>query len=100
SCPNIMRTLTEHIAMQIGTCLYKKGRILVTGGGAYNDFLISRIRHYSSAEIVVPDKETVNFKEALIFAFLGVLRFNNMVNCLSSITGARRDSCCGVIALP
>jgi anhydro-N-acetylmuramic acid kinase len=74
--------------------------MLVTGGGAFNKFLIERVEKLSKAKILIPDSETINFKEALIFAFLGVLRIRNEINCLSSVTGAKRDHSTGVIFLP
>jgi anhydro-N-acetylmuramic acid kinase len=46
----------------------------------------------------VPENKIVDFKEALIFAFLGLLRWQNKINCLASVTGAERDSCCGKIS--
>ena len=70
---------------------------LTTGGGVYNLYLIERIKHYSLSKIVFPDDDIINFKEAMIFAFLGVLKFRNEVNCLKSVTGARRDNCGGII---
>jgi anhydro-N-acetylmuramic acid kinase len=75
----------------------KKGKMLITGGGTYNDFLISRIRELVNLEIIIPDQKTIEFKEALIFAFLGVLRMRDEVNCLKSVTGARQDNCGGAI---
>jgi len=91
-----MRTLVEHFAIQIANSSSTSitGKILTTGGGAFNKFLISRIKHYNQNKIIIPDKEIINFKEAMIFAFLGVLKLLNEVNCLSSVTGASRD-CCG-----
>lgn len=91
-----LRTAYEHIAQQIGHSA-QHGKMLVSGGGAFNIFLIERIQHFTNAEIIVPPAEIVNFKEALVFAFLGVLRITDQVNCLSSVTGARKDSCSGVI---
>ncbi len=93
-----LRTITEHIAAQLNEAipgLDKK--ILITGGGAYNDFLIDRFKAYSKNKIIIPDADVINFKEALVFAFLGVLRLRNEINCLSSVTGASRDSCSGCI---
>lgn len=98
--PNdIMSTFTEHIARQIAFALPRKsGRMLVTGGGAYNDFLISRMQaHLPHLEIVIPDRKILEFKEALIFALLGVLKLRNETNVLASVTGASRDHCSGVI---
>jgi anhydro-N-acetylmuramic acid kinase len=73
--------------------------LLITGGGAYNDCLIERIRHYASADVVIPDKRTIDFKEALIFAFLGLLRWRNEVNTLASVTGASRNHIGGAVYL-
>jgi anhydro-N-acetylmuramic acid kinase len=96
---DVLCTFCEHIAFQIAKSLNDKpkGKLLITGGGAYNSFLLQRIREQVIHEVVIPDKKTIEFKEALIFAFLGVLRMRNEVNCLKSVTGAFADSCCGVI---
>jgi anhydro-N-acetylmuramic acid kinase len=93
---DLLRTFSEHIALQVAACC-DEGTMLVTGGGAHNKFLISLLREKCKTEIIVPDKETVDFKEALIFAFLGLLRWENKINTLSSVTGASRDSSGGVI---
>ncbi len=96
-----LRTFCEHIAIQISNAIKdKSGSVLVTGGGAYNSFLMERIKAHCRLNIVIPDRQTIEFKEALIFAFLGVLRWRNEVNCLSSVTGAQRDSSGGAIYHP
>ncbi len=94
-----MATLSEHIASQIAHTINEKEskKVLLTGGGAYNSFLIEKIRRKTNAEIVIPSNEIVNYKEALIFAFLGILRLRNEVNSLSSVTGARHDSIGGAL---
>ena len=98
---DILRTLYEHIAVQIGNVLCKKNsQTLVTGGGAFNSFLIQRIKVYSKSEIILPKKELIDFKEALIFGLLAYLRASNKINVLKSVTGAKRDSCSGNIILP
>jgi anhydro-N-acetylmuramic acid kinase len=94
-----MRTVYEHIAGHIASIPRKKKIMLVTGGGAHNKFLMDLIRKHCQAECIVPDKSLVDFKEAIIFAFLGLLRLRNEINCFASVTGASRDSCCGVINL-
>ena len=96
---DLLRTATEHMAMQIAHSVDDPaGRtMLVTGGGAMNRFLVSRIRKHTDLQLVVPDKQLVLFKEALVFAFLGVLRYRHEINCLASVTGASRDSCTGVM---
>jgi anhydro-N-acetylmuramic acid kinase len=81
------------------TSVHKKGKILTTGGGAFNEYLIDRIKKLSQHEIILPDENTINFKEALIFAFLGVLRWREETNCLRSVTGAKHDNSGGVIYL-
>jgi anhydro-N-acetylmuramic acid kinase len=58
---------------------------------------MERIKHYSSSEIIIPNHTIINFKEALLFGFLGVLRLRNEINCLKSVTGANRDNCGGII---
>lgn len=96
---DVLRTFCEHIAFQIGKALNDKpvGKLFITGGGVYNAFLVECIRQQVIHEIVIPDKKTIEFKEALIFAFLGTLRMRNEINCLKSVTGAYSDSSCGAI---
>ena len=94
-----LHTFTEHIAIQIALALpKKKGSMLTTGGGAYNDFLIERIQfHLPEMNIIIPSKKILEFKEALIFALLGVLKMRDEVNALQSVTGAKYDHSSGVI---
>ncbi len=93
-----LRTIYEHIAQQISkTINQKKGKVLVTGGGAFNSFLIDLLKEKSTSEIVLPSKNLINFKEALIFALLGLLRFLDKKNCLASVTGASSDCSGGII---
>jgi len=97
-----MQTFTEHIALQTSLALPKKdGKLLITGGGAYNDFLIERMQfHLPNIQIIIPDNKTLEFKEALIFALLGVLKLRNEINVLSSVTGAKMDHSSGNIFIP
>ena len=99
--PDLLRTFCEHIAIQIkknsGDDRVKK--LLITGGGALNEYLIERIRNHASPQVIIPDLQTIQFKEALIFAFLGLLRWRNEVNCLASVTGAKKDTIGGAIYL-
>ena len=94
-----MHTFTEHIAFQIALALPKKtGKLLVTGGGAYNDFLIERMQfHLPEMQIIIPESQILEFKEALIFALLGVLKLRGETNVLSSVTGAKHDHSSGKI---
>ncbi|MGQ9846303.1 MAG: anhydro-N-acetylmuramic acid kinase [Bacteroidales bacterium] len=97
SIENLLCTLCEHIAIQIGKNITSSGTLLITGGGAHNDFLISRIKAHTLAKVVIPDATIVNYKEALIFAFLGLLRIKHQPNTLSSVTGAKIDVCSGIV---
>ena len=94
-----LATVVEHVAMQVARSLpacAAGGRMLVTGGGARNSYLVERIRHHlQGVEAVVPDNDTIDYKEAIVFALLGYLRMRGEVTVLASVTGARRDSCCG-----
>lgn len=98
---DLIATFSEHVAFQIGLNLQNDTKTLVTGGGAYNSWLIHRIQKLAPrAQLVIPESKLIEYKEALIFAFLGVLKLNEINNCLSSVTGARKDHCSGVIWLP
>lgn len=92
-------TFVEHIAMQIAMiCSKPDSKLFITGGGAYNAFLIARLQHYlPTTALIIPDDQTIQFKEALIFGFLGVLRLRNEINVLSSVTGATKNHSSGVI---
>lgn len=95
-----LHTISHHIAIQISHALNNRhgSRACVTGGGAYNTFLLNLIKHYASkTEIHVPEPLIVEYKEALIFAFLGLLRYHGLPNCLASVTGASNDSSSGAI---
>lgn len=97
-----MRTVVEHLALRIGAELARSGadRCLVTGGGAHHGLLMERIRALAPAPVEIPTAELVDFKEAIIFGFLGVLRWREEVNALASVTGAPRDSIGGAVHLP
>jgi len=94
-----MATLSEHITMQIAAVLNTNNieSVLVTGGGAFNSFLINNIKNKTKTEIIIPNSKIINFKEALIFAFLGVLRIRNENNILKTVTGAKTDSMGGAL---
>jgi anhydro-N-acetylmuramic acid kinase len=101
SIEDVLRTYAEHIAIQIGKVIDKNsansgGKVLVTGGGAFNHFLIKRMQFFTLTELVIPPKEIIDFKEAIIFGFLGVLKSQEKVNCLKSVTGARKDHSSGI----
>jgi len=96
-----LNTVCEHIAFQISkaTNEFSPGKLLITGGGAFNGFLIEKIKSKSVHKIIVPNKNIVMFKEALIFAFLGLLRYLGKNNTLKSVTGSNSDSCGGALYL-
>ncbi len=98
---DLLCTVTHHIAGQIARVLQGQGigTLLVTGGGAFNGYLIDSLRDMApQTTITVPDALTVNNKEAIIFALLGYLRLNGKVNTLASVTGARCDSIGGTLS--
>lgn len=94
---DLLHTYTMHIAKQIGTNFKKGQQVLVTGGGAKNTYLMQCIKKYSKANFSIPSSDLIDFKEALIFGFLGVLRLRGENNCLASVTGASHDHCSGYI---
>lgn len=94
---DILRTFIEHISYQIAKHIKRISKVLVTGGGAYNEFLIERLRSISKSNLILPSKELIEYKEALIFGLLGVLKLRDEVNCLKSVTGAIKDHSSGVV---
>lgn len=92
-----LSTFVEHVALQISGHI-KEGKVLLTGGGALNNFLVERMQiNAPQCEYFVPDNRTINFKEALIFGFLGALWVADIPNCLSSVTGAKYDNIGGAL---
>ena len=91
--------MIHHVAQQIAKVINQKDNasVLLTGGGTYNDFLVERIKALTNAKIVIPSAELIEFKEALIFGFLGVLKLRKENNCLASVTGASKDHSSGKI---
>ncbi len=104
---NALRTYTEHICIQITNSLvnYKNDQIqklFITGGGAFNKFLIEQLREKLQKinfEIYIPPDDVVTYKEALIMALLGVLRWREQYTILASVTGATRNSIGGALWL-
>ncbi len=96
-----LRTIYEHISIQFAKILNKtkNKKILITGGGVYNEFLIELIKQKTNNKVIIPDNNIIEYKEALIFGFLGILRYQDKVNCLSSVTGATKDNIGGVVHL-
>ncbi|MGA8853283.1 MAG: anhydro-N-acetylmuramic acid kinase [Christiangramia sp.] len=100
--PAILKTYCVHAATQIARSLddNKESKVLLTGGGVFNKFLIEELKSRSNCHFVIPDKKLIDFKEALIFALLGVLKLREEVNVLSSVTGAKLDHSSGRIYEP
>ena len=111
SLEDLVRTVTEHNVYQIFKALKefynrhkiaKKLKVLVTGGGAHNRFAMQLLQSQTKnfASMIVPDSQLVDYKEALVFAFMGYLRVHNKINVYSSVTGASSDSCAGTLIQP
>ena len=111
SAENLLSTFTDHIADQIAICVNDSSRassgngkekLLITGGGANNTYLIECLQSKlnDDIEIVLPEAMIIDFKEAVIFAFLGLLRLLGENNCWKSVTGAKRDSSGGMLFDP
>ncbi len=99
---DLLRTLYEHIAVQLSQSIgnNRDYQVLVTGGGARNTFLMDCLKNSNPADFCLPDLQIIDFKEALVFAFMGLLRWLQMPNVYSSATGAKRDVCSGSICFP
>lgn len=91
---DILKTLIEHFVIQISGSI-SDGSVLITGGGAKNDFFIERLRSFHPDLNPVPNEELVDFKEALIFALLGYLRLKNLNNTVPEATGGQKAVCAG-----
>ena len=107
STEDLLHTFIHHNCTKIASAINSNqkssnSKVLVCGGGALNDFFMSTLKEklHSLAKVVIPEKQLINFKEALVFALMGVLRVRNEVNVMSSVTGASKNSCSGVIFLP
>ncbi|MDN6292400.1 MAG: anhydro-N-acetylmuramic acid kinase, partial [Tetragenococcus halophilus] len=92
---NSISTFTKHVADQLCKALQGKENILITGGGAFNKYLLDILRKEVKVKLILPTQKLIDYKEALIFAFLGVLRFRNENNILAEVTGASKDHSSG-----
>ncbi len=96
---HLLASFTEHIAEQIAMVLNQNAiqNVLMTGGGAYNGYLMERLQAKTDAQVIIPENRLIDFKEALVFAFMGLRRLENQVNVFSSVTGASKDHSSGII---
>jgi len=99
SSEDLMATVLEHIAIQVarGVNDANISTLLITGGGALNSALVEAIDKFTRAEISIPDRILIDYKEALVFALLGTLKIRGEINCLSSVTGGKSDLSAGTI---
>lgn len=97
---DLLNTYTVHCATQIANNLISCSSVLLSGGGTHNSFLVSAIKNKTDCKLVIPIRELVDFKEAIIFAFLSVLKLRGEINCFASVTGARYDHSSGKIFTP
>tara|TARA_B100001778_G_C18592824_1_gene633091 strand:- start:1374 stop:2432 length:1059 start_codon:yes stop_codon:yes gene_type:complete len=100
SINDVLNTYTIFIAKEISYALSGRKEALVTGGGTFNSFLIQQIKNRTSCNLLIPEEKIINFKEAIIFAFLGLLRNQKKINCYASVTGAKKNHSSGNIFLP
>ncbi len=105
---DMLHTATKHIAQQIAAAVAKyphgkdSANMLVTGGGAFNTFLVTCLQKELAAynvAVSIPDEGTVQYKEAIVMALIGTLRWREETNVLSSVTGASKDSVGGAMWL-
>jgi len=94
---DVLNTICEGIAMLISHHITSKDSLMITGGGALNTYLKNRISYHCKTDIALVSKELINYKEALIFGFLGVLRWIKEPNILSTVTGVERNHIGGCI---
>lgn len=93
----VLATFTEHIAQQLAAQFEEGSTVLITGGGAYNTFLIERLKALKKMEVVLPNPILIEYKEAMVFGLLGVLKLEGKINCLASVTGASENHSSGQI---
>ena len=96
---DILNTLCQHIALQISKGIENKSsKVLITGGGAYHKYMMNCLKKYlPDVKLHIPSPEIIDYKEALIFALLGVLKYRGDINVLSSVTGAKHDHSSGMV---
>lgn len=96
---DIITTCYHHVAFQTAKTLneYELNSVFVTGGGAKNSYFIESLESYYNGQIIIPENQIIEFKEAIIFAFLGLLKLQGKPNVLASVTGALNDHSAGIV---
>lgn len=94
-----LTTVYHHIAFQVSKYL-QSNKVLITGGGAHNSYLLELFESYSGYKFEEANNDLINFKEAIIFAFMGFLRASNQENVNNLVTGAKQSNIGGAIYLP
>ncbi len=97
---DLLSTYIEHVSKIIALEIGDAKSVLVTGGGTFNTFLLESIKKYNQSQLVIPDKTIIEYKEAVVFGLLGVLRLRQENNIYASITGCPKDHCSGKIYRP
>lgn len=93
-------TFSKHISQQVSKVVTGYKQVLVTGGGAYNDFIVSEIQKITNTYLVIPNEKLIDFKEAMVFALLGLMKYLGKNNVISSVTGAQKNHSSGKIIKP
>ena len=96
---NILHTLCLHIASCIAAVLPEEGKMLVSGGGVFNQFLMDATSKACGEnwQLIPADQKLAASKEALCFAWLGLKRLLEEINVPASVTGAKADSVSGAL---
>lgn len=96
---DLLATFTEHFAQQISQIFNQNQlkNVLITGGGTKNKFFIESLKSITETEIIIPKDEIIDFKEALVFALMGILKSEDEMNVLKSVTGAKKNHSSGVV---
>lgn len=96
---DLLATFVEHFAFQIAEVFNKNSikNVLVTGGGTYNKFFIETLKGKTATKIILPENQIIDYKEALVFALMGVLKSEEEINVLKSVTGAQKNHSSGIV---
>jgi anhydro-N-acetylmuramic acid kinase len=107
----VQATLCELTAVTIVDSLLNHSHIkqlIICGGGAYNDFLIARLKDVlgskslSGVQILKSDSIGIEpqLVESAAFAWLAYLNRHNLAGNIAAVTGAKKGVVLGQLALP